>query len=103
MLPDDDLVYFLDLDLSILAKEDTIYQSYCHNIQKEYAHIHPLLYKIGRAKMLSQFLLKKRIFYSDHFYQRYEKLAKQNIRCELKTLVFESFLKDKSYVNSDSR
>lgn len=78
----------MDLDLSILAKEKTIYQHYYQNIQKEYVHIHPLLYKLGRAKMLSQFLLKKRIFYSDYFYQRYEKLAKQNIRRELKTLVF---------------
>lgn len=88
LIPDNDLAYFLDLDLSILAKEKTIYQNYCQNIQKEYAHIHPLLYKLGRAKMLSQFLLKKRIFYSDYFYQRYEKLAKQNIHRELKTLVF---------------
>lgn len=85
LLQDSDLAYFLDLDLSILAEDHTIYQHYCQNIQKEYAHIHPLLYKMGRAKMLSQFLLKKRIFYSDYFF-RHETTARNNLKNELKNL-----------------
>lgn len=73
LIDNKDLAYFLDLDLSILAELSDVYQSYYQNIQKEYAHINAVVYKIGRAKILGQFLAKKRIFYSDFFYENSEK------------------------------
>lgn len=85
---DNDLAYFLDLDLLILGQDWQSYQDYCTNIAKEYAHINPILYKIGRAKILSQFLKRERIYYSEYFYQSYEKLARTNIKREIKALIF---------------
>lgn len=89
LLSDDkDLAYFLDLDLLILGQDWEIYRLYCANIAKEYAHINPILYKIGRAKILRQFLKRPRIYYSEYFYQSYEKLARANIKREIKELLF---------------
>lgn len=87
LIENNDLAYFLDLDLSILAEPSNIYQSYYQNIQKEYAHINAVVYKIGRAKILGQFLAKKRIFYSDFFYENSEKIARANLKNELKDLI----------------
>lgn len=87
LIDNKDLAYFLDLDLSILAESTITYQSYCQNIQQEYAHINPLVYKIGRAKILGQFLAKQRIFYSDFFYENSEKIARANLKNELKDLI----------------
>lgn len=87
LIENNDLAYFLDLDLSILAEPSNIYQSYYQNIQKEYAHINAVVYKIGRAKILGQFLTKKRIFYSDFFYKNSEKIARANLKNELKGLI----------------
>lgn len=89
LLSDDkDLAYFLDLDLMILGQDWEIYRLYCANITKEYAHINPILYKIGRAKILRQFLKRESIYYSEYFYQSYEKLARANIKREIKALLF---------------
>lgn len=85
---DNDLAYFLDLDLMILGQDWESYQNYCTNIAKEYTHINPILYKIGRAKLLSQFLKRERIYCSEYFYQSYEKLARANIKREIKALIF---------------
>lgn len=87
LLSDDkELSYFLDLDLMILGQDWQSYQNYCDNIAKEYAHIHPLLYKIGRVKILRQFLKRERIYYSEYFYQSYEILARDNIKREIRLL-----------------
>lgn len=89
LLSDDkDLAYFLDLDLLILGQDWEIYRLYRANIAKEYAHINPILYKIGRAKILRQFLKRECIYYSEYFYQSYEKLARANIKREIKELLF---------------
>ncbi|KAM3141014.1 hypothetical protein pb186bvf_006815 [Paramecium bursaria] len=49
---DDDLKYFLDLDLSILESDN--YEQYTQQIRQEYIHIDDQNFKIGRKKVLER-------------------------------------------------
>lgn len=78
-----DLPYFLDLDLAILGEKPNIYKQYQQAIRAEYHHIPQLLYYIGRRKVLNHFLKRKRLYFTEVFYQNYEQQARQNIQNEL--------------------
>ena len=43
---------FLDLDLSILASDDDVYDQYAKNIRQEYIHVPEKDYCIGKKKIL---------------------------------------------------
>lgn len=83
---DMDEAYFLDMDLAILGQNPNIYQQYCRHIQQEYAHILPVLYRIGRKKVLKRFLTRERLYFTELFFQQYEQQARQNISHEIKNL-----------------
>lgn len=82
--PDTDL--FTDADLSILGKDENVYQEYYQQVRKEYAIYPDLLYKPGRKKVLQHFLSMERIFKTAHFFDLYEKQAHKNLQAELRTL-----------------
>jgi predicted metal-dependent HD superfamily phosphohydrolase len=79
-----DTYLFLDFDLSILAAEPTVYNLYSEAIWQEYkiAYI-KLLYKIGRKKVLKNFLARDKIYFSPLFFTKYEAKARKNIELEL--------------------
>ena len=83
---DADVNYFTDADLSILGKDWDIYHDYCSNVRKEYAIYPDMLYKPGRKNALQHFLSMKRIFKTDHFYNKYETAARKNIEREISML-----------------
>lgn len=83
---DIDDAYFLDMDLSILGQNPDIYQQYSANIQREYQHILPIFYRIGRKKVLKQFLTRERLYFTELFFQQFEQQARQNIHDEIKNL-----------------
>ena len=83
-----DLPAFLDMDLAILGAAPEIYKKYSAAIRAEYAHVLAPLYRIGRAKMLKTFLQRDRLFFTDDFYQRYEQIARTNIKDEIRQLEF---------------
>lgn len=83
-----DLPAFLDMDLAILGAAPETYKQYSVAIRTEYAHVLTPLYRIGRSKMLKAFLQRDRLFFTDDFYQRYEQIARANIKDEIRQLEF---------------
>lgn len=80
---DSDTNYFTDADLSILGQTCESYSQYFKNVRKEYSIYPDLLYNPGRKKVLNHFLSMDRIFKTDFFYCKFEKVARQNINNEL--------------------
>jgi predicted metal-dependent HD superfamily phosphohydrolase len=87
----DDLPYdgklFLDFDLSILGRKASIYKEYSEAIRTEYAWVPQDLYRQGRRKVLSSFLQREKIYYTDQLAEIFEAQARQNIESELAELV----------------
>ncbi|WP_223558612.1 hypothetical protein [Chryseobacterium lathyri] len=83
---DADTNYLLDADLSILGKNSAIYFDYTRKIRKEYALYPDLLYKPGRKKVLKHFLELESIFKTEHFRDKYEQQARENIAAEIQLL-----------------
>ena len=80
----DDLKFFLDIDMSILAAEETQYDVYAAAIRNEYAHYSELAYCSGRRKVLSDFLQRERIYFSNAFQgSGMEERARSNICREI--------------------
>lgn len=79
-----DTYLFLDFDLAILAARPSVYNLYSEAIWQEYktAYI-KLLYKMGRKKVLKNFLAREKIYFSPIFFEKYEAKARQNIQLEL--------------------
>lgn len=83
---DTDGFLFLDIDLSILGASSEVYQSYSKAIRQEYSIYPDFLYKVGRKKVLKNFLQKKRIYHTDLAFNRWETPARANIKSELENL-----------------
>ncbi|CAI8899094.1 hypothetical protein [Chryseobacterium sp. IT-36CA2] len=81
-----DINYLLDADLSVLGKDFNTYLEYTQNIRKEYSIYPDFLYKPGRKKVLKHFLELESIFKTEHFKEKYEVQAKENIAKELQLL-----------------
>jgi predicted metal-dependent HD superfamily phosphohydrolase len=79
---DSDINYFTDADLSILGQSWNLYEAYFKQVRKEYSIFPDLLHNPGRKKVLEHFLQMPRIFKTDHFYQRYEVQARENLSRE---------------------
>lgn len=75
--------YFLDMDLAILGSPHDIYQQYSKNIRQEYQHISDNLYQKERILVLQNFLQRERLFFTEFFYQRLEKQARNNLLWEI--------------------
>ena len=80
-----DQALFLDIDLTILGQHSVIYANYEKAIRAEYQHVPLWLYKLGRKRLLKQFLRQSRIFYSDYFTEKFESQARVNIQSVLKS------------------
>ena len=80
----DDLKFFLDIDMSILAAEEYKYDAYAAAIRNEYAHYSESAYCSGRRKVLSDFLQRERIYFSNAFEgSGMEERARSNICKEI--------------------
>lgn len=78
--------YFLDMGLSILGQEPSLYKEYMIGITKEFGSIHPELYARGRMQFLQTTLQKDKIYHSEIFSLMFEEQAKKNIQNELSAL-----------------
>jgi predicted metal-dependent HD superfamily phosphohydrolase len=81
-----DNAYLLDIDLSILGTEWTIYETYIQNIRKEYGIYPDFMYKKGRKKAMQHFLERKYIYFTDAYQNKFEVQARQNIEKEINLL-----------------
>ncbi len=78
---------FLDADIAILGCNKKNYKNYTSQIRKEYAVYSDASYNKGRKKILNSFLEKDTIYKSDHFHNKYEKQAKENMFIEYNSLI----------------
>lgn len=75
-----DLIH--DLDLAILGDEQN-YGRYSWSVMQEYTSFEGITgYSAERIKFLDEFLSRKRIYKTDYFYNRFEKIARQNMKRE---------------------
>jgi len=84
-LYDTDATYLLDMDLSILGSEWTVYKGYANAVRKEYAHVATADYRVGRRRVLQRLLAKPTLYLTDA-YQDLEACARANISRELQLL-----------------
>jgi pantetheine-phosphate adenylyltransferase len=85
----DDQKYICDIDLSSLGKSWRLFNYYNKLVEQEYS-IFPLrdLLK-GRIYFMQGLLTRKRIYYTEFFYDRYEKQARKNIQKYIDAMIFE--------------
>lgn len=76
---DQDGLFFLDADISVLGKDSATYLSYSAAIRKEFKMYPDFLYKPGRRKVIAHFLEMDRIYKTDYFYHKYEEQARKNL------------------------
>ena len=84
---DEDLLYFLDLDMSILGRDRLAYAQYSKKIRMEYCHIQEVAFNSGRSTFLRKILLdEKTIFLTEDFRSKMEQKARENIAWEIEEL-----------------
>jgi predicted metal-dependent HD superfamily phosphohydrolase len=82
--PDEGLV--VDIDLSILGREEARFREYEDQIQREYAWVPMAVYAAKRAEILQRFLDRERLFTTDWFFERYEDQARRNLAASIAAL-----------------
>lgn len=78
---------FLDMDRAILGSTPHSYAIYCNQIKQEYSKIPSFIYRRNRKLFLNQTLSQNRIFYTSHFFTKYENQARENMLNELNQLL----------------
>lgn len=78
-----DWEYFLDWDLSVLWASQERYDKYKSAIKAEYSWVPDEIYSTQRAKVMSWFLDREKIFFRN---QALEVLARDNIQSEISNL-----------------
>lgn len=102
----DETLFLLDIDLSGLSEDASIFNRNSMNIYKEYEHagVPYDTYLKGRINLFEKLLAKDRIYYTKYFYDNYEDKARHNIESELEDLKrnlmdFEEFTSEVSDEN----
>ncbi|XP_052256678.1 uncharacterized protein LOC127861948 isoform X2 [Dreissena polymorpha] len=90
MYGDDDLHFFLDMDLGILGADRTRYMEYAADIRKEYCHVPDGVFHRRRIEFLERFLERKNVYNTLYFRSLYEAAARSNIDAEIKLLKRET-------------
>ena len=77
---------FLDLDLGILGARAEIYKKYAQAIRAEYSFAPESLYREKRRLVMTSFLRREFIYYTDELRESHESAARFNIENEIKEL-----------------
>ena len=83
--PAGDASVVVDIDLAILGAEPARFSEYEAQVRREYAHVSDILFRIGRAKVLKQFLARPFIYSTLQFRERFEARARANIAQSLRS------------------
>lgn len=74
-----DVAVMLDIDLSILGADEERFAAYEAGVRHEYRWVPGPLYRRKRAEVLRGFMERDPLFRTDHFRERLEGRAKQNL------------------------
>ncbi len=75
-----------DIDLAILGARSSRFDEYERQVREEYKHVPSPTFKALRRQILQGFLARPRIYYTQWFYERRERLARGNIDRSLRQL-----------------
>lgn len=75
-----------DADLAILGAAPDRYERYTREVREEYAHVPDEQFRAGRAAVLESFASRPRLFLTFAGVERFEELARENLRAELASL-----------------
>jgi predicted metal-dependent HD superfamily phosphohydrolase len=81
-----DLQFFLDFDMSVLAARPSTYRAYAIGVRREYRIYPDKLYYAGRKQFLQHCLQAEFIFQTATFRKTYEPQARENIARELESI-----------------
>jgi predicted metal-dependent HD superfamily phosphohydrolase len=84
---DADAAVMVDVDLSILGRDEKRFFEYEEQIRREYAWVPAAVFGPKRAEILQGFLARKRIFITDWFRDKYEQHARRNLEASIHRLV----------------
>ena len=79
----EDIQFFLDADMAILAADSARYRRYLRGVRSEYSHFDDEAFRAGRMTFLRLILGRKRIFLSEEGLQLWEEPARANLQAEL--------------------
>lgn len=83
---DNDILFFLDLDLLILASDWKEYFEYTKNVRKEYSMFDDEKFKAGRRQFLEKMLTFEKFYFRKEIFELYQNKAMENIKKELELL-----------------
>ena len=80
---DADTALLLDVDLAILGAAPARFDEYERQIRAEYAHVPEAEFRVGRARVLQEFLVRDRLYITDVFHDALEARARTNLQRSL--------------------
>ncbi len=76
----EEIKLFMDIDLYLFMYDFEKYTQNIEKIRREFALFNDEEWKKGRLYFLNRLCKRKRIFYTKHFYDNYEFVARENIK-----------------------
>ena len=76
----------VDVDLSILGAEADRYAQYAAQVREEYAWVPGWIFRRKRKALLREFLAREAIYGTQHFRDRFEARARENLENEIRRL-----------------
>jgi predicted metal-dependent HD superfamily phosphohydrolase len=83
---DPDARLLVDIDLSILGAEPARFDESDRQIREEYAHVPDEQFRVGRRRILGEFLARPRLYSTVYFQSALEARARDNLRRALARL-----------------
>jgi predicted metal-dependent HD superfamily phosphohydrolase len=81
-----DPALIVDVDLSILGQPAAVYDQFEVDVRREYWWVPKRRFRIARSTVLQSFLKRPAIYHCQHFRERYEQAAQENLRRAIATL-----------------
>jgi len=83
---DDEGKILVDADLAVLGATPSDYEEYARAIRREYAWVPELKYRVGRSRILAEFLKRPRIYHTEVMFVASEQQARTNVAAEVSSL-----------------
>ncbi len=84
--PFPDAALMVDIDLSILGREEDRFDRYEDDVRREYRWVPGTLFRAKRKEMLSAFVERESLYETEHFRSRYESQARTNLARSIERL-----------------
>lgn len=84
MVNDEKLI--VDIDLTILGSPKPVYEAFERHVRQEYWLVPCFIYRKKRTALLQSFLSRDYIYHLDYFRNKYEQMARENIKNAIEDL-----------------